>query len=202
MRHPRTAAALATLAAAFVSLALVTPPPARAAEQTLILDPAQTRITFLLGATGHDVEGAFALRAGALRLDAATGTASGEIVVDLTVGKTGNDSRDGTMQEKVLKTPKFPVATLRAERFTGTLAASGSSQITLEGTLSLHGTDHPVKIPAKVAIAGTHLSATAELPVPFVEWGLADPSILFLRVEKVVQVRLAVEGELSAPSAP
>lgn len=202
MRHPRTAAALAALVAAFGSLALATASPARAAEQTLTLDPAKTRITFLLGATGHDVEGAFALRSGALRLDAATGTASGEIVVDLTVGKTGNDSRDGTMQEKVLETPKFPVATLRTERFTGTLATSGSSQITLEGTLSLHGTDHPVKIPAKVAIAGTRLSATAELPVPFVEWGLTDPSIMFLRVEKVVQVRLAVEGELAAPPAP
>jgi polyisoprenoid-binding protein YceI len=200
MRHSRNLAAAALTA--FITTVLAAAAPPLAAEQTLTLDPAKTRITFLLGATGHDVEGAFALRSGALRLDPATGAASGEIVVDLTVGKTGNDSRDGTMQEKVLKTPKFPVATLRAERFTGTLAASGSSQITLEGTLSLHGTDHPVKIPAKVAIAGTHLSATAELPVPFVEWGLTDPSIMFLRVEKVVQVRLVVEGELAAPPAP
>lgn len=200
MRHPRTASI--TTSAALLALSLLATRPAGAEERTLTLDPAKSKVTFLLGATGHDVEGSFALRSGALRLDPASGAASGEIVVDLTVGQTGNDSRDGTMKEKVLETAKFPVATLRATRFSGTLAPQGASRVTLEGTLSLHGADHEVKIPAQVEIAGTHLKANGELPVPFVEWGLADPSILFLRVEKLVKVRLEVEGELTAPAAP
>ena len=192
MRH---ATLPTTVAALLLPLALA---PARAAEQTLTFDPVRSKIEIRLGATGHDVDGSFALRSGSLRFDATTGAANGEVIVDLATGQTGSGSRDATMKEDVLETARFPVATLRAARISGNLAATGTSDVTLEGTLSVHGTDHAVSIPAHVTIDGAHFAATAEFAVPFLSWGMKDPSILFLRVDKVVQVKLTADGQLTA----
>ena len=193
MRHARKAVLVVA-----PLLELLSSTASRAAEQTLTLDAAHSTVEILLGATGHDVEGMFALRDGTLRFDSATGAASGEVNVDLASGKTGNGSRDNTVKEDVLETARFPVATLRATHLAGILAAIGSSDVTLEGTLSLHGAEHPVRIPAHVTIDGAHFSATAEIPVPFVSWGMKDPSLFVLRVDKTVQVKLVVAGQLAA----
>ncbi len=76
---------------------------ARAEQRVLVLDPAASKVSFMLEATGHDVEGALAVKSGRIAFDPATGAASGEIAVDLKSGKTGNDSRDKTMHNEVLE---------------------------------------------------------------------------------------------------
>lgn len=183
-----------------LALAALAPPAASAQMEggSLIveLDPAATEITFELGATGHDVHGSFAFKEGEIRFDPATGTASGELVADATSGETGNDSRDKTMHNKVLESDQFPTFVLRPERVVGTLAAEGPSTVTIEGIIDMHGGSHPVEIEAEVVRTGDRFTATARFPVPFVEWGLHDPSILFLRVEKVVQVTVETAGRL------
>jgi hypothetical protein len=45
-------------------------------------------------------------------------------------------------------------------------------------------------------VTGTALRASGTLRVPYVEWGLEDPSNLFLRVAKQVEVRLEAQGAL------
>jgi hypothetical protein len=76
------------------------------------------------------------------------------------------------------------------------LKPSGTSEIVLKGALLLHGTEHPVEIPAKVTMMGTHLTAEGHLTIPYVAWGLRDPSKFVLRVGKTVEVLLQVEGDL------
>lgn len=188
---------------ALVMAAIAAAAPAGAAEKLLSLDPAATKVTFTLDATGHDVEGALSLRSGEVRFDPAGGAASGAIVVQLAGAKTGNDKRDRQMHEDVLETPKFPVATFRAQRLTGAFHESGASKVALEGVLNFHGADHPVTLQANVAVQGDRLTAELEVPIPFVEWGLEDPSIFILRVAKVVAVHVKAEGTLrdAAPVA-
>jgi polyisoprenoid-binding protein YceI len=170
--------------------------PAHAATQVLVLDPAASRVAFTLPATGHTVEGSFALKSGRITFDSASGDASGEIVLDLTGAQTGNKSRDKTMHEDVLETGKYPTAVFKAEKLRGTVAPSGPSQVTLDGTLSFHGADHKMSLPAKVDVQNGRLKATAQLSIPYVEWGLKNPSVMFLRVDKVVTVNVNAEGHL------
>lgn len=178
--------------------------PVLGAEQLWTVDSATTKVTFRLGATGHDVDGTFAKPSGALQFDPEAGTVSGTITLDLRGADTGNTKRDKQMHQDVLETEKFPVATFTAKALKGKLAASGTSEITLVGELNLHGADHPVEIPAKVTIDGGQLSVDAGFAVPFVEWGLKDPSWFVLRVDKAVQVKINGAGALTAaaPAAP
>lgn len=182
-----------------VLLALAAAVPASAAApQVLTLSPERTKVSFALEATGHDVEGLLALKAGTVRFDPATGQASGDLVIDLATADTGNKSRDKTMHQDVLEDAKFPLATFRAARFRGSVPDEGDADVVLEGVMILHGAEHPMALAGQVHAAKGRVTAEVEFPVPFVEWGLHDPSWFVLKVAKVVTVRVHAEGDLRA----
>jgi polyisoprenoid-binding protein YceI len=170
--------------------------PLAAAERTLTLDPAQMKITFELKATAHTVEGTFALHQGSVRFDPAGGDVSGAIEIDLKAGQTGNAKRDRKMHAEVLETETWPVAVLHPERIQGALADQGASDIVLVGKLSFHGSDHPLELPVHVTRDGSHVTLALDLVIPYVEWGLEDPSVFVLRVGKTVAVHVEASGQL------
>lgn len=176
--------------------------PVSAGQQALTFDPAASRVSFTLDATGHTVEGTMALKSGRVAFDPATGAASGEIVLDLKSAQTGSDGRDKDMHGKVLETGKYPTAVFRAEKVRGTVAPSGVSQVTLDGTLTFHGADHKMSLPAKVTAENGRVKADTQLQIPYVQWGLHDPSMFVLRVAKVVDVKVHAEGSLEAAGGP
>ncbi len=187
MRHEALSILLA--AATWVS-------PLVAAERVLVLDPARTRVEFLLDATAHKVEGELKLHAAEIRFDPDTGVAAGTIEVDLTAAQTGNKRRDGTMHERVLETVRFPVAVFRPRHIEGKLAATGTSEIVLEGVLAFHGADHDMKLPAQVTLTDSGAAIDTRFDIPYVAWGLHDPSFFVLRVAKTVAVHVTAEGAL------
>ena len=168
--------------------------PAGAAEHVLTFDPGSTSITFHLDATGHDVEGSFALREGKIRFDAETGQASGGISVNVAGAATGNQKRDKTMHTKVLESSAFPLFVFHADRVEGHVPESGAAELKLHGRMEIHGGEHPLVMPAHVEVVGGHVKATSRFSIPFVDWGMHDPSILFLRVAKAVDVTVTTEG--------
>jgi len=170
--------------------------PALASERTLVLDPDRTEVSFDLPATGHDVHGLVSLERGVLRFDAATGTLEGEVVLDPSVARTGNRSRDKTMRKDVLETGRFPSIRFLPSSFEGTLAENGTSDLVVHGELDLHGSRHPIDLPTRLTAVGDELTAEFDLEVPFIDWGMHDPSILFLRVAKIVQVHVRAQGEV------
>lgn len=196
----RPTSAPLTLFALFLTLTLLptaTALPASAAQHQLVLSPDETEITIFLEATGHDVHGTFFLQEGTVTFDPETGKAEGLITVDATRGETGNTKRDRKMHGTVLESDKFPLIQFRPERVNGTVAARGDSHLELSGKLSIHGSEHDVTLAADVHREGDQLRAEAELPVPFVNWGMKDPSIFILSVAKVVQVHLSAAGTLT-----
>lgn len=176
---------------------------------TVVLDPDASSVTFTLGATLHTVEGSFRIEEGEITFDPATGEASGQVVVDATSGDTENDKRDRDMHAKVLESETYPEFVLIPTRIEGDFQASGSSEVTLHGSLRIHGGEHEIALPATVAVnpaegsgaddgAGgeLRLEATGTFEVPYVEWGLEDPSKFLLRVSKSVEVTVRAVGRL------
>jgi polyisoprenoid-binding protein YceI len=171
--------------------------PLGAAAMTFHLDPAKTTVQFTFGATLHTVNGTVRAKEGTIRFDPATGAAEGWVVLDATSAQTGNSRRDRKMHEKILESRRFPDITFTVARISGTINSGGRSDIQLRGTLEMHGTSRPVDLPATVIVNGEQATATGFLTVPYLEWGLDDPSFLLLRVAKEVRVEIKAAGRLS-----
>ena len=160
------------------------------AERALQIDPAQTKVEFTLGALLHTVHGTFRLKRGDIRFDPATGRASGELVVDATSGASGDGTRDGRMHTSILESGRYPEIVFRPDRVEGVVAPAGKSQVRLHGMFSIHGADHEVTMPADVEAAQGQYAATVTFAVPYVKWGMKNPSTLFLRVRDEVDITI------------
>jgi polyisoprenoid-binding protein YceI len=173
---------------------LIFPAVVSAAERTVILDAMACQVTFTLDTTFHEVHGTMALTAGQIRFDPSTGAASGEIVVDARQARTGSIQRDKKMHDEVLETGRFPRIVFRPERIEGAIAGAGQSSIRIVGMLTLHGADHPMTLEATVEDGGDRVRGDLEMRVPYVEWGIKDPSFLVMRAAKTVTVKVRAEG--------
>lgn len=183
--------------------ALATPAPAAGERLVLVLDPQATRINFGFGATFHDVEGHLRIVEGRIELDTESPPASGQVVLDMTSATTGNGRRDRKMHEKILESDKYPRAVLHVERVSGSFRREGTSEVLLHGTLDFHGAQHMIDLPASARTEGGRVTATGKITIPYIDWGLRDPSFFLLRVAKEVEVEVEAVGHLSpAPPAP
>ncbi len=162
--------------------------PARAVQTTLTLEPSQSTVTWRLGALFHTVDGTFALKRGEIDFDPASGKAQGSVVLDLTSGQSANAARDRRMQTEILQTQIFPDAIFTADRIEGRLADDGTSGLDVHGTLAMHGAVHEMTLRLDVARKGTGYAAHTHLTVPYVAWGMKNPSTFVLRVDDHVDV--------------
>jgi polyisoprenoid-binding protein YceI len=174
------------------------PTPLAAEEVAVSLDPERTTIAFSLGATLHTVHGSFKLKSGALRFDTATGEVRGEVVVDTQSGESGNASRDKRMRDEILETRRFPTAVFRPDRFEGKLSAEGDSPGNLHGRLELHGAEREILVPVKIHASAGQATASARFEIPYVQWGLKNPSTLFLHVNDKVEIQIQATVNLSS----
>ncbi|HZT31775.1 MAG TPA: YceI family protein [Bryobacteraceae bacterium] len=196
LRDPRAALAGILLAAAWSMAAPATLPTGEPIK--VALDPAKSKVEFNLGATLHTVHGSFQLKRGNVEFDPVTGKVAGEVVVDAASGDSGSKARDRRMHNDVLQTPRFPEISFRASRVEGRVNPQGHSQVQIAGVFHLCGADHELTAPAEVEIEGNHVSGTVHFQVPYVDWGLKNPSTLFLRVDREVNIELHLDGTLMA----
>ena len=101
------------------------------------------------------------------------------------------------MGTEILEVSHFAEISFAPHSYQGTLAPSGDSSIEVTGTFTLHGSPHELTVPMQVHIEGTNCTAKAHFSVPYVKWGLKDPSTFILRVGKEVEIDLILTGTLS-----
>jgi polyisoprenoid-binding protein YceI len=183
--------------AVLVTLLLLATPVA-AEELRLVLDPAATQISFTLGARLHTVRGKFDLSAGEIAFDPDTGAASGEIRVDARSGDTGIDRRDRVMHEEVLDSVHHPLLVLRPERIVDGRRDGDAFSGRLFGRFEVRGVSHPVTVDFEGERAGERGTVNVRFDVPWVAWGLPDPSNAILAVEDVLHVDVRAAGALSS----
>lgn len=170
---------------------------AYAQQQTFTVNPATSSIGFALTGTGHEVHGTFHVSRGTIQFDRSAPKMSGNIVVSAGSGESGDNGRDKNMHQKVLETDRFADVTFQPQSYTGTLAPTGDSTIQVSGIFSLHGSPHDLSVPMQVHIDGQSLTAKGSFVVPYVKWGLKDPSIFILKVAKEVHIELNLVGNVS-----
>lgn len=189
--------ALAIASFAFHPLSsAATPPIDKLAPAQLIVsvDPAHSALHWTLDTTLHLVHGTFALKRGEVTVDLATGNATGEIVADAMSGQTDNDSRDKKMHQEILETARFPEIVFRVNQIEGLAAPLNKAQVKLHGTFLVHGTQHEMIVPADVEFTGDHWNGTAKFVVPYIAWGIKNPSNFLLKASPTVDVELDFSG--------
>jgi polyisoprenoid-binding protein YceI len=166
------------------------------AQATFDLDASQSRAAFTLSDVLHTVRGSFKVKRGSIHFDP-SGEASGEIVVDATSGDSGSGARDRHMHQIVLESQKFPEIVFVPSRVRGTVNATGESKVEIDGTFTIHGASHPLTASATLVATGDRLQTKVHFVVPYVSWGMKNPSTLFLKVGETVDIDLDASGRVT-----
>jgi YceI-like domain len=162
----------------------------------LSVDPARSAVHWSVESSLHTVHGTFHVKRGTLSVDPATGKASGEIVVDATSGESGSNARDRRMHKEILESSQYSEVVFRPDHADGTVVAQGNSSLKIHGIFSLHGADHELNVATQAILKEDQWKGTAAFEVPYVEWGLKNPSNFLLKVKPVVEVELDLAGSL------
>jgi polyisoprenoid-binding protein YceI len=168
-------------------------------ELVLTLDPAQSTVHWTVDSTLHTVHGMFALTRGTVQFDPETGKANGEIVVSAPSGESGDRSRDTRMHKEILESTKYPEVIFRPTQIEGRVASSGASDVKLHGIFSIHGSDHELAAMAHVEMSRDRWKGSCTFDVPYVAWGIKNPSNFLLKVKPVVNVEMVTAGSIRAP---
>jgi len=181
--------------------ALLPASPAAAQEAVLELDPAQTQVSFTLGDVLHTVHGVFKLKRGTIKFDPATGHAGGRVVVDATSGDSGSHARDHKMHKDILESAQYPEITFTPEQVQGQILPQGDFKVQVRGTFTMHGARHPLTLVVQAHLAGEQLTADTQFTIPYVSWGLKNPSTLFLRVNDSVDIAIHAAAQIKLAAA-
>ena len=180
-----------------ISVALFAP--LRAEDSVLIFAPAQTGVHWTLGALLHTVHGTFRLKAGSIHFDRATGKASGEIVIDALSGESGNSSRDSKMHSNILESKIFHQIVFRPDHVSGQIPTQGPGKLQVHGTFELLSKPHEFTLPVELQVDAAQIAVKSEFHVPYIQWGLKNPSTFMLKVDDNVLVDITasarVEGQ-------
>jgi len=179
------------------ALAVLLAPVALAQHQAFVVNPDASEVKITLKTTHELVNGGFHVQSGSIEFDRTTRNMSGSVVVLAGSGKTGNDSRDKKMNKDILKVEQYATVSFEPKTYTGAIALSGDSKLQVTGIFTLLGTPHEITIPILVHLEAAAATAKAHFVVPYVQWGLRNPSFLIWKAEDDVAIDLVLAGRLS-----
>lgn len=178
-------------------LAVVSTPSLFAQYQTFVVDTNASEVKISLKTTHELVNGTFGLQAGSIKFNPGASTLSGSIVVLAASGKTGNHSRDKKMYKDILEVEQHATVSFEPKSYVGTLAASGDSSIQVTGVFTLLGSPHEMTVPMQIHLESASATAKTHFVVPYVQWGLKNPSFLFWKAENDVAVDVNLTGTIA-----
>ena len=178
----------------------------------LHLDPEKTSIDWTVGALLGKLHGNFKLNGGAVIADPKSGLAQGEIEIDAGSGavQSGKSSdgkpsadaaRTAKWQKDVLNSSTYPAIIFHPTTVEGLKEGDGEQMVHTKGTVTLAGGDHPLELTIQLSVHGSDVVATTRFQVPYVKWGLNNPSSGFTRYDKEVTVEIHAQGTLQEQTA-
>ena len=182
---------------AVFALAVILAPAALSQHQTFVVNPDASEIRMTLKTTHEVVDGTFHIQSGSVEFDRSNPKMSGSVVILAGSGQTGNDSRDKKMNKDILKVEQHTTVSFEPKSYVGVIAPSGDSTIQVIGIFTLLGTPHEITVPMLVHLDGTAATAKAHFVVPYVQWGLKNPSFLIWKADNDVAIDLSLTGRLS-----
>ena len=176
--------------------------PGNGSHAVLTLDPSATQIHYTVQGWPHVTHGTFRLDRGVIEIDPATGNAAGKIVVSAASGDSGSAMRDREMKDSILDVRRFPSIVFSPQSAQGHRTPQGAFPAIVNGKLTLHGQSHPFTMNVSVRPdADNSFTLTTRFTIPYVAWGLKNPSILIFRCADTVYVDVSARGRATWESA-
>jgi polyisoprenoid-binding protein YceI len=175
--------------------------PGRSQQLRFEFAPSTTSIRFTLGDILHTFHGSFQLKQGDVAYSIGTQAVHGALVVDATTGQSGSRMRDRKMHREVLESQRYSEIIFRPDRVNSEVAPAGTSTLEVHGIFSIHGVDHELTMPVQLQILPDYWVADAHFAVPYVKWGMKNPSMFFLRVSQSVEIEIHATGQNHSAAA-
>ena len=182
--------------AVFAFAAIVTPA-ALSQHQTFVVNPDASEVKMTLKTTHEIVNSTFHVQSGSIEFDRGNPKMSGSVAVLAGSGKTGNSSRDKKMNKDILEVEQHTTVSFEPKSYAGVIAPSGDSIIQVIGIFTLLGTPHEITVPTLVHLEGASATAKTHFVVPYVQWGVKNPSFLIWKAENDVVIDIFLTGRLS-----
>lgn len=182
---------------AIFAIAVLLAPAALAQHRTFTVNPGASEVKMTLKTTHEVVNGTFHIQSGSIAFDRGTPKMSGSVVVLAGSGKTGNGSRDKKMNKDILKVEQHATVSFEPSSYAGAIAPSGDSTIQVTGIFTLLGVPHEITVPMLVHLDSAGATAKAHFAVPYVQWGLKNPSFLIWKADNDVAIDLNLVGTIS-----
>lgn len=169
-----------------------------AQQMSVEFDPAKTQIHWSLAGNVHTTHGTFRFKQGHVFVNPATGVMSGDLVADATSGDSGNGARDKRMNKEILEAEKYPEFRFTPQKLEGPVTPGAHSNVHVIGTFLVHGSTHNLTIPMDLTVANGIVTGSGKFSIPFVDWGMKDPSNFLFKVDKSVEVEVEAVGTVTS----
>ncbi len=112
--------------------------------------------------------------------------------------RSGNAIRDINAQRTVFETATYPLITFTARSLEGgaPLEPNTAQDVTVTGSLAIHGVEQTLSLPVTVERTGETLTAMGTFRVLLSDYGMRRPSVFFVTVDDEVRVDFVVSGTL------
>ena len=192
------------LIASLLSLQAVAQEPSQVTSYSL--DAEHSTLTWELPATLHTVRGVAPEFSGSIALDpgeeSKTVRVHAKVSVRAASMKTGNESRDKTMREKVLEADQYPDIAFEldgVEADWARLAASQPFDARVSGRLTIHGKTLPIEIPVSVNPTADAVVLSGSFPLRWKAYELHDPSFGIITVREPMKVLFRLRAVPDSP---
>lgn len=174
-------------------------PPRPGTEQHLRfrLDPHESTVRFDADARLHTFTGTVGKLSGQVRLAKASppDEPAACLEIDAASLTTGIDLRDERMRTRHLETDRFPAILFTMSGPERIEPVGGDRyNITLHGTLTLHGVTRPLTAQAMAHLSSSSLEVEGKVPLRLSAFQIPIPSFLFISMEDEVVVSFKVKA--------
>ena len=101
------------------------------------------------------------------------------------------------MHKNILESDRYPEIVFTPDVVNGKISAEGTAQIQVHGVFRIHGADHEMTLPFDVQTEAGQVTALTRFSVPYVKWGMKNPSMFLLKVNETVDISIRAAGRLS-----
>jgi hypothetical protein len=100
------------------------------------------------------------------------------------------------MHKEILESATYPEISFSPMSIEGRIASQGTSQVQLRGLFRIHGHEEMVTVPVQVQFFENDWTGETTFVIPYVKWGMKNPSTVFLRVRDTVMLTVKMSGRL------